>query len=494
MKLVCREITDWPKLAWVAVCPDKSHTLEILHGRCVEVNDNWCVEAAWAGPFALGDFDLTDLVFGTGIRRRDSEVIFVSSGSPMDRLFYCKDKGRWFFSNSFPALLAVSGLTLLDNYRYENDLRSIKNGLNRYVQTIPLKHGQASIVYFNNLVFDGSVIREIDKPDSAWDFSNFDDYFDYLKSATERIRENLRASERSHQVIPFATISSGYDSPVGAILARHAGCRHSATLRSARAMVKKRVDSGEAIAKHLNLECQVYRGTATEIEHEEYVWAVSGKPDDLNLTIFDYPEPLTLLFTGFFGDKVWSCDFHLPLEKEPMIGMDLTGTGLSEFRLLKGVFHCPVPFWGIQHIGAIRRITSSAEMEPYTLHTEYDRPIPRRIIENTGVPRGSFAVRKSATSLDLFVRYPQSRKARESFKAYARSLGVPVPNVAIIKALRLINVALRLINVFDVYLLNKTLYRKGKWQSLHVGVQPKASSLLFHWAIHETTRQYQVCL
>jgi len=491
MKLVYRKITDWPKLAWVAVCPDKSHTLEILHGPCVEVSDSWCVEAVWAGPFALGGFDLTDLVFGTGIRVRDSEVVFVSSGSPMDRLFYCKDKGKWFFSNSFPAMLAVSGLTLLDNYCYESDLESIKNGLNRYVKTIPLKHGQTSLVYFNNLVFDGSVIREIGKPDSAWDFSNFDDYFDYLKSAAERLGENLRASERSQQVIPFAPISSGYDSPVGAILARQAGCCHSATITSAEAVLLRRADSGEAIAKRLNLECHVHKRTTTKFEHEEYVWAVMGNPSDLNLTVFDYPEPLTLLFTGFFGDKVWSCDFHLPLEKEPMIGMDLTGTRLSEFRLLKGIFHCPVPFWGIGHIGAIRKITSSAEMEPYRLHIDYDRPIPRRIIESAGVPRGSFAIRKSATSLGKFVRCPASRKARESFREYARSLGTPLPNDCIIKALELVN---GIDQLLLIRLRTQIRKRKGRCQWLRVGGQPKASSLVFHWAIHETTRQYQAGL
>ncbi len=487
MKFTFREITGWPKLAWVAVSPDKSDTLEILHGSCVEVTDDWCVEAAWAGPFAQGDFDLTDMVFGTGIRLRNGEAVFVSSGSVMDRLFFGKDKGRWFFSNSFAAILAVSGLSLLDNHPYKIDMHSISKGLNHYLKTIPLKDGNIEILYFNNLAFDGSHVREVTKPDSARDFKNFDDYFGYLSGVAKRIGENICASDRSTQIVPFAPVSSGYDSPVVAIVARHAGCRHSATIKSARSVLRKRSDSGEEIAKRLNLECPVYERNTSEFEHEEYVWAVRGDPDDLNMTIFDYPGSLTLLFTGIFGDTVWSRDFSRPLEKEPMIGYDGIGLGLSEFRLLKGMFHCPVPLMGIRHIGAIRNITSSAEMAPYTLNTDYDKPIARRIVESAGVPRGSFALQKSATSLDPFIRYPRSKKAQESFKNYARSRGIPVPNACIFKAMELIK-------GIDIILISQIRKRKDGWQWLRLGRQPKASSFLFHWAIQEITQQYRASL
>ena len=36
-------------------------------------------------------------------------------------------------------------------------------------------------------------------------------------------------------------------------------------------------------------------------------------------------------------------------------------------------------------------ISNTAEMEPWTMHTNYDRPIPRRILETAGVKRGTFA-------------------------------------------------------------------------------------------------------
>ena len=52
----------------------------------MEVCDTWFCEAVWDGDYEAGDFDLTDLVFGSGGRLRDERAIFVSSGTTVDRL------------------------------------------------------------------------------------------------------------------------------------------------------------------------------------------------------------------------------------------------------------------------------------------------------------------------------------------------------------------------------------------------------------------------
>ena len=43
-------------------------------------------------------------------------------------------------------------------------------------------------------------------------------------------------------------------------------------------------------------------------------------------------------------------------------------------------------------------VSQSAEMAPYTLGNDYDRPIPRRILESSGVPRELFGMRKKAVA------------------------------------------------------------------------------------------------
>ena len=106
MRLVPTVVPGWPKLAWVASFVEGSEEIRVLHGPMVETSPDWIVEAVWAGDFQSGAFDLTDLVFGTGIRLRDNRAVFVSSGTPFDRLVYYKDQENWFVGNSFPALLA----------------------------------------------------------------------------------------------------------------------------------------------------------------------------------------------------------------------------------------------------------------------------------------------------------------------------------------------------------------------------------------------------
>jgi hypothetical protein len=144
MELRSKEVSDWPKLTWVATCSEGSREIQVFHGPCVETHPEWCVEAVWAGTFKNGDFDLTDLVFGTGIRIRQEQVVFVSSGTTLDRLWYCRDASVWNVSNSLPALLAFGRNRLLESYqRYPQDLCSVVKGLGQYVRELPLEHGVA---------------------------------------------------------------------------------------------------------------------------------------------------------------------------------------------------------------------------------------------------------------------------------------------------------------------------------------------------------------
>jgi len=153
MKLRSREVSDWPKLAWVAACTEGSCEIQVFHGPCVEMCNEWCVEAVWAGTFTDGDFDRTDLVFGTGIRSRLKHVVFVSSGTTLDRIWYYRDVAGWNVSNSLPALLAFGRNRLRESYRrYPQGLGSIANGLGRYAKELPLENGVARVTYFHNLL------------------------------------------------------------------------------------------------------------------------------------------------------------------------------------------------------------------------------------------------------------------------------------------------------------------------------------------------------
>ena len=60
--------------------------------------------------------------------------------------------------------------------------------------------------------------------------------------------------------------------------------------------------------------------------------------------------------------------------------------------------HVPVPGFAFNKGAAIRAISESDAMRPWRLNTGYDRPIPRRIVEESGVPRSMFGIHKQYTA------------------------------------------------------------------------------------------------
>ena len=133
----------------------------------VETSDDWIVEAVWAGEFHNGDFDRTDLVFGTGIRIRDDVVDFVTSGTTFEQLWYTTQQDVTYVANSLPALLAVADIELLNDYpHYRRDLHSIRRGLYERIKAIPTSGTDVNSVYFNNLRLRMANFAKLRKPDS----------------------------------------------------------------------------------------------------------------------------------------------------------------------------------------------------------------------------------------------------------------------------------------------------------------------------------------
>ncbi len=127
-----------------------------------------------------------------------------------------------------------------------------------------------------------------------------------------------------------------------------------------------------------------------------------------------------LFFTGYHGDKVWNCN-NTKVSTDIIRG-DASGVSLAEFRLRLGFIHLPVPFLGcIQH-PSIHAISNSAEMQPWSTGGKYDRPIPRRLIEEYGVPGHLFGRQKKAISQPFGYFLPPekllSKKSHGDFGAF----------------------------------------------------------------------------
>src|SRR2546429_8861559 len=75
-------VPDWPPLAWLACGHRGDPTVEVFHGPDVETTPDGFSEAGWDGEFARAGFDETDLVFGSGARRRGGGVSLISACAP----------------------------------------------------------------------------------------------------------------------------------------------------------------------------------------------------------------------------------------------------------------------------------------------------------------------------------------------------------------------------------------------------------------------------
>ncbi|MBW2739996.1 MAG: hypothetical protein JRE64_14385 [Deltaproteobacteria bacterium] len=375
----------------------------------------------------------------------------------------------------------MSGMSLRDDYPYAQDLKSICKGLSEYIRVLPSNSGEFQLTYFNNLVYDGSRVFERTKPDTFPSCSTFSDYYHFLLHTARALGTNANYPDRKHSIGQLTSISSGYDSIASSVVAMQAGCREAATIKQSTSLWRGS-DSGADVAKLLGMGCREVDRTAGYYPHEETIWSVVGRPGVMNWALMDYSEPLCLFFTGCHGDKVWD---PKPSEiSDPFVIPSVADLGIGEFRLFKGIVHCPVPFWGMRHVRKIKEIGRLNEMKPWTLNTDYDRPIPRKIIEEAGVLRGSFAVWKKNTAHEAVFLWPYSPEISDRFAAFLKMRGLSVPPLWLVKVIRW---AAFLDNLFYSNVKSKLGLKKGRrpWDRL------AGPSLLFQWANDSLKKNYE---
>jgi hypothetical protein len=375
----------------------------IRHGPRVETADEWFCEAAWAGPYDKGGLDLTDIVAGTGGRSRNGRVTFVSSGSTVDRLQWMQLGGRILVSNSLACLLAEANASPDPTYsRYYRDFRTVITGLSRYKRQLATDRGAAELVYFDNLAWDGCGLERRAKPFDDRAFPDFTTYRAFLVGSMAALAGNLKSGVRRYPYSMLGTLSSGYDSSAVAVLAREVGSDEVLSFDRAQ---DGDDDRGAAVAAALGLRTIVVDRDAwrrREPFAEVPFLAANAYGEEVH---FSGAEPCLagrVLLTGFHGDKVWAKDTE-DLSPDIVRG-DPTGLALTEYRLSAGFLHCPIPFWGVRNIRQINAISHATEMAPWDVPGDYSRPICRRLVEEAGVPREAFGVRKRAASIVLRAR------------------------------------------------------------------------------------------
>jgi hypothetical protein len=408
---------SFPPLVWVATFPPNQKIVSVLHGRFVETNPHFFVEGAWAGDFSEGQIQNTDTVFGSGGVLTDETVTFASCTATTDFLYHSNNINHFAISNSLPLLLAMLDDELqiaCEDYSRIN--MSILDGIHQYQANIPTRKGHVIRVMHRNVRFgtDGITLVEKQLPP---EFKQFEDYRDFMQGRIGELFANARHPARKNQMKIFSTQSRGYDSTAVNALAAPFGIDNIFT--SPESKEKESFyngkeshtpsDDGTAICTTLGLPCtQIDRRSFEKkaLTAEEYYWAGLDNNSDLNLhEITSYVSQPTLLLTGQYGEFWYTRDItgehRMHYFDDSLKKWDLAGHGLSEIRLMTGFIQAAIPVIGSRNRTAILRITESPEMLPWRLNTRYDRPIPRRIAEEAGVPREMFGQIKLASIVHL---------------------------------------------------------------------------------------------
>jgi hypothetical protein len=432
-RLRCREVPDLPKLAWIATLDLASGELVVDHGCAVERRDEWVVEGVWDGDFAAGDFHVSDHFFGSGIRVQGAAVYFVPAGALVDRLLYCRERDHLLVSNSLPLLLARTGARLARGHDYRRESYAIRRGVAGYEPEFVVAHPEISAftqLYDECLVVEEGRLAHV-ATRAAPPIASFDDYHARTAGALRRLRDNARSPARRAPLSLFATISSGYDSAAAAALVRHLGV--SACFTSGRSNSHwpswlarhAAVDDGKPIADRLGLRSIYLDPRLSRIGEADELFFLAASCAPAGLVFHSMASHMSalpgpaVLFTGFLGDEVWEETWERAYHYVGIVRGDTSALTLSEIRLQSGFINVAVPALCARRIQDVAALTESPEMAPWRLGTEYDRPIPRRLVEEAGVPRSLFARRKKAVVRTR--SYPVHRRLRRAFLHQLRS-------------------------------------------------------------------------
>lgn len=416
MRLTVSRDDRLPSLAWLLRVEGENAWL--ICGRSVENTGCSFFEGAWAGSFSSANFDECSNVFGSGAVCRGGRWILVPASHTLEAIYVLQDpKAGWVASNSLAFLTATTDLQLqFQSPTTMIDFIAIINGISEIPRRVRNLHPALYIVHHHNAAL-GTQLQLRPKPRRR-PFGQYQDYRDYLTEVLIAAGNNAAHPERRTRYPLLATISSGYDSPACAALARAAGCTEGVTFIQSR---EGDDDDGRAIGASLGLRVTgvqhpLFNAGPTEdrtLAAEFFATGMQG--EDITFAALGGMLHHRMLVTGVLGDKLW----NLHGSPEPNLKRaDVAGASLTEFRLREDFLHLPLPFVGACHHPSIHAISNSAEMRGYAVGGTYDRPIPRRIAEEAGVARNLFGQRKKAVTIHVF---RNRRLMPEVIRAAARS-------------------------------------------------------------------------
>jgi hypothetical protein len=488
-----------PHLAWVARISTSTLAVAVRHGDRVEVRSNFAVEGAWCGAFSEGDFHSATHFFGSGIRLDEDGVWLVPASTLVDRLLLVFTEDQLIVSNSLSLLLAESGQDLDENHDYRRESFASLRGIRDYPREFLLADSSVRCeqLFYTPWLVTKEGIAAVDRPRAAHDFRHYDEYLRDLRAELRRVVDNLRSPDRLRPFDLYSTTSAGYDSSAATALASEHGLIATYTSRFSNTSLptwvrrEAAIDDGSPIADALGVKVRLLTPPALVGESElAFLSATVAEAEtvfhSLALDLARSPTP-SAVFTGYHGDKVWARDEKPRYDSPELLRGDTSGLNLTEVRLDAAFLNIPVPFFFAREVASIRTISQAQEMMPWSVGGDYDRPIPRRILELAGVARSAFGTRKRAVIQAQML--PHNSRLRASFGRYLRAkYGFGIGTARAISGLKraqflCLRIAEELFALFGA--------RLSPDYSDHrvIGIDLRAD--LFRWAVRERTRLFR---
>lgn len=503
-------VAGFPPLAWLAALEDWQGQVIVYHGTGVERRGGFFIEGVWNGPFSQGGFTETECVFGSGAAVRPQEIVFVTNCATTDALYFRADETNRSLrvSNSLPLLLAFLGDALdPQNRDYHEICESIVDGLVAYRKDIPTVSGRVRQLYFHNLVVDATGVYERPKRIPP-QFTDFASYRDYLKSNLQNIVENARSRDRSRSLKILSTQSRGFDTTCINALAGNLGIErvYTCTTANVRGFFASNEDPGRQpnddgtdICRQLGLQAKAISRRAFErgIPNELLYYCAVPKTTDANLTeLYEDISDLSILLTGQFGE-LWRATDKPEAFGPDLLRWDSAGQSITELRLHDGFVQVAVPFIGGQNRRDVARISSSQEMQAFRSGLpDYDKPIPRRIGVEAGIPANLFGQWKMASTVSTsFPTIPLHEDIREQYFEFLLSKKILNRiGLALLPAIRKYNSLVLKITPREhpiAYYLERILVRLFRRSEVLSPIKVSLNSALYCFAVNQRMEEYR---
>jgi hypothetical protein len=403
-------------------------------------------------------------------------------------------------SNSLTFLLVEAGGEPDPDYLFYGGefLLQAVQGIHRSRRTLPARPAPVALHECVNLSVGSDLTLRRNAKTAVREPRDYADYVDLLKGALAGVMENASDPRRIQAYAPLATLSRGYDAAAVAAIAVSCGVSEAFTFAEETPGSPMADDNGKPVGVCLGLDVTEYRRSLGAGWPDGFEAEFCACPPGADAVLAAVGDALSgrLLLTGHLGDDVWNRDpVNILSDLRQRTAAGLSGTALTEFRLRVGFQHFPLPFTAAEHIQAIHAITTSSELEPWSLGGSYDRPIARRIVEEAGVPRELFGQQKihGTGAWPLTGAGDLSESSRRDFEEFcARNAPAPwkLRRGRLLRKLYRVNQAV----AERCRGLARALgfaWRPAPLLSPRYGLRP-SHNLLFHWGFQRIRHRYEL--